>query len=211
MLTEYLNNHRGSNGNLKLNNMDNLSFGQRIDQENGLCELWLTHGALDEIKLMDLKDKNILMFGGGRGDIWLALRCKKLVVVERNPEWIPQTLEAAIDLQLIMGVRLQYLYRPCNDSSGMADYYLEIPEDIDFDVIINDDSYRTECCQVAVDYFKKRGGGILISDNWVQSYVWISPKAEEIMQPFEAHIHEQADHLDNDGVNKWKTAIHFIK
>ena len=89
--------------------------------------------------------------------------------------------------------------------------YCEIPSDKKYDVIINDDAYRTEVCEIAVKYFKNNGGGILISDNWKQSFVWISPKAEEIMQPFEAHIHEQADHIDNDGINKWKTAIHFIK
>ena len=179
--------------------MIELSFGQKIDPENGLVMPWFTHGALDEIKSWDLSDKNIIMFGGGRGDDWLALRCKSLMIIERDMAWIRNTGSPF------------YTYRPCNDSSGKAEYYLEIPDFFDVDIIINDDAYRTECCQMAVDYFKKKGGGILISDNWVQSYVWISPKAEEIMAPYEAHIHEQADHLDNDGVNKWKTAIHFIK
>ena len=59
-------------------NTDILSFGQRLDPENGLVECWFTHGALDEIKSMDLSDKNILMFGAGKGDYWLAKRCKKL-------------------------------------------------------------------------------------------------------------------------------------
>lgn len=187
--------------------MNELSFGQKIDEKTNMVMPWLTHGCLDEIKTWDLKDKNILMFGAGMGDAYLSYKCKRLVVIERNIEWLQKAKEYSEQF----GIGAEYIYRPCNDSSGQADFYLEIPEGIDFDIIINDDAYRTECCQVAVDYFKKRGGGILISDNWVQSFVWISPKAEEIMQPFEAHIHEQADHLDNDGINKWKTAIHFIK
>lgn len=182
-------------------NADNLSFGQKIDKETGLVMPWFTHGALDEIKGMDLSEKTILMFGAGMGDQWLSIRCKKLIVVERKEDWYSQCSSVATP-------NTTYLFRPCNDSDGRAEYYLEIPENVD--LIINDDAYRTECCQVAVDYFKK-SGGILISDNWKQSFVWISPKAEEIMEPFEAHIHEQADHLDNDGINKWKTAIHFIK
>ena len=192
---------------------EELSFGQRIDPENGLVECWFTHGALDEIKSMDLSDKNILMFGGGRGDIWLAKRCKKLVVVERNSEWIPQTLEAAIDLQVIAGVRLQYLYRPCNDSSGKADYYLEIPEWFNPDVIISDDSYRTEAVEMAIKYFKnKDDGGILICDNYWQDYVWKSPIAIEWLEPFEKHIHSQPDHTDFEEEGcEWKTAIIFIK
>jgi len=59
---------------------------------------------------------------------------------------------------------------------------------------------------MAVDYFTKRDkGGIFICDNWVQSFVWLSPKAEEIMKPYEVHAFEQKDHTNNDGVNKWKT------
>lgn len=188
---------------------EELCFGQRVDPQNGLVECWFTHGALDEIKSMDLSDKVIWMFGAGKGDIWLAKRCKKLYVVERNIEWIPKTLGSSIDLQVVNNVSLQYIYRPCNDSSGAEEMYTELIDGID--IIINDDAYRYEVCVKAVDYFKKKGGGILISDNWIQSYIWISPKSEEVMQPFEAHIHEQSDHLDNDGINKWKTAIHFIK
>jgi len=189
-----------------------LSFGQRIDPENGLVECWFTHGALDEIKSMDLSDKNILMFGAGKGDYWLAKRCKKLCIVERNIDWIPKTLEDAIGIQLMLGIRLNYVYRPCNDSSGMDEMYCQIPDGFEPDIIINDDAYRYEVCVMAEKYFKsKEGGGILITDNWQQSYVFMCPAAAELLQPYESDIHEQADHLDNDGVNKWKTAIHFIK
>jgi hypothetical protein len=181
-----------------------LSFGQRIDPENNLVECWFTHGALDWIKSQDLKDKNILMFGAGMGDRWLALRCKSLTIVERKEEWYSQCSKSALQNMI-------YIFRPCNDSDGKAEYYLSIPEDKKFDIIINDDAYRTECCQVAVDYFKANGGGVLISDNWCQAFVWISPKAEEIMAEFDSLIFEQEDHQDHDGVNKWKTAIHFIK
>lgn len=177
-----------------------LSFGQRIDQENGLVECWFTHGALDEIKSMDLHDKNILMFGAGMGDDWLSLRCENLCIVERNGEWLRNTAKPF------------YKYRPCNDSSGMDEMYCKIPDDFIPDIIINDDAYRYEVCVMAEKYFKgKSGGGILITDNWQQAYVFMCPAAVALLEPFEAHIHEQADHLDNDGVNKWKTAIHFIK
>ncbi len=191
-------------GNLKKRNNMELSFGQRLDPENGLVESWFTHGALDWIKSQDLSEKTILMFGAGLGDRWLASRCKKLIVVERNEEWYSKCAMTAMR-------NTTYVFRPCNDSSGRADYYLEISEGWEPNIIINDDAYRTELCQVAVDYFKEKGGGILISDNWNQSFVWVSPKALEIMEPFESKIFEQSDHTDNDGVLKWKTAIHFIK
>jgi hypothetical protein len=93
----------------------------------------------------------------------------------------------------------------------MDEMYCAIPDGFEPDIIINDDAYRYEVCVMAEKYFKAKGGGILITDNWQQSYVFMCPAAAELLEPYEAHIHEQADHLDNDGINKWKTAIHFIK
>jgi hypothetical protein len=185
---------------------DELVEWQQRSSKNGLVQCWFTHPCLEWMEEQDWSNKTIVMFGAGRGDIWLAKKCKKLYVIERNIEWIPKTLLASIDIQMIAGVNLEYIYRPCNDSDGKAEYYLDI-EGLNPDIIINDDAYRTECCQMAVDYFnKKEGGGILICDNWIQSYVWMSPKAEEIMMPYKAHIFEQSNHTNNDGINKWKTA-----
>lgn len=182
--------------------MTELSFGQRYDPENGLCELWLTHGALDEIKSMDLTGKNILMFGSGMGNKWLANRCKNLVVIERKPEWL--TNDGGYSC----------IYRPCNDSDGKADYYLEIPSGMYFDVIISDDAYRTEAVEDAIHYFKevRKKEGILICDNFWQDYIWKSPKAMELLESFEKHIHSQPDHTDFEEEGcEWKTAIIFIK
>lgn len=181
---------------------------QILDDSNGLVMPWLTHPALNWIKEQDWSDKNVIMFGAGLGDCWLSKRCKSLTVVERNIEW----LNKAHGYALANGAtEISYIHRPCNDSDGKAEYYCEIPSDKVYDVIINDDAYRTEICETAVSYFKEKGEGILVCDNWVQSFVWISPKAQEIMQPYENLIFEQSNHTNNDGVNKWKTAIFFIK
>lgn len=180
---------------------------QVIDSSSGLIMPWFTHPCLDWIEKQDWSDKNVIMFGAGMGDAWLAKKCQTLTVVERNPEWLSKASQyAAANVAIV-----NYILRECNDSSGMADFYCEIPSNIKYDVIINDDAYRTEICQVAVDYLKANGGGIFISDNWIQSYVWLSPKAEEIMQPYDAMVFEQHDHKENDGVNKWKTAVWNIR
>ena len=180
---------------------------QQIDDSTGLVMPWFTHPCLDWLKEQDWSDKNVIMFGAGMGDAWLAKKCKNLTVVERNQAWLEKASTYASENVAIV----KYILRECNDSSGMAEYYCEIPSHIKYDVIINDDAYRTELCQVAVDYFKTNGGGIFIADNWVQSFVWISHKAEEIMQPYEGMMFEQSDHTDNDGINKWKTAVWNIK
>ena len=176
---------------------------QRVDPDNGLVQPWLTHPFLDWAKSQDWSDKTIVMFGAGLGDAWLAKKCKKLIVVERNGEWLKKAQQYS---DANMGM-VEYIFKPCNDSDGQAEWYLDL-DGLEPDIIINDDAYRTECCQMAVDYFNnKEGGGIFICDNWVQSFVWMSPKAEEIMAPYKAMVFEQTDHTDNDGINRWKTAV----
>ena len=181
---------------------------QKLD-DNGMPMPWLTHNCLDYMKQQDWSQKTVLMFGAGLGDAWLADRCKHLFVVERNWDWLLKARQVCSDFGI---TNVTYIYEPLNDCSGEAEKYARhfiLKPDID--IVINDDAYRTEICQYAVDYFKEKGG-ILICDNWYQAFVWISDKAVEIMQPYmeTAEIFEQADHTDNDGVNKWKTAVFFI-
>ena len=177
-----------------------LSFGQRIDHENGFVESWFTHGALDAIKAMDLSDKVIWMWGAGMGDLWLSKRCKKLYVVERVQEWIIKNVE----LQSANGVNnIEYIYRPCNEGSGMQDMYCEIPEGVCPDVFIVDDAYRFECILKAIE----RKPCTLIVDNFMKAFVFICPSAVESLEGYNGVLYEQADHTDNDGVNKWKTGI----
>ena len=185
----------------------NLVQWQILDN-NGMPMPWFTHNCLDWMKQQDWSEKTIIMFGAGLGDSWLASKCKKLYIVERNEDWLQKSKSVSAHFGV---TNIEYIYRPCNDSDGKADYYLQIPDGVD--IIINDDAYRTELCQDAIDYFRfAEREGILICDNWYQSFVWLSDKAVEIMNPYlkDALIFEQADHTDNDGVNKWKTAAFFI-
>lgn len=180
--------------------LNNLSFGQRIDTENGLVESWFTHGALDAIKSIDLSDKIIVMYGSGLGDIWLGKRCKELHVIERMKEWV-------IEGEAKKLPNMVYYYRPCNDCSGMDVFYTAIPPNIKPDVVIVDDAYRYECLVKATTLERPL---IVIADNWMQSYVFMCPAGVELMKDFKQEIYEQHDHKDNDGINKWKTAIFWL-
>lgn len=180
-----------------------LSFGQRIDPQNGLVELWLTHDSLDRIKGMDLSDKSVLMYGAGLGDAWLAKRCKKLFVIERNPEWIIKASQA-VGLNGINNI--EYISRPCNDCSGHDEFYTAMPEGCEPDVVINDDSYRYE---VIVKALTLKRPLTLIVDNWQQDYVFICPAAEELLKDFKQELHIQADHKDHEG-RPWCTAIFYL-
>lgn len=179
-----------------------LSFGQRVDPENGLVECWFTHGALDEIKSMYLSDKIVWMFGAGLGDVWLAKRCKELHVVERNAEWIYKAQELAAPNGV---TNLTYHHRPCNDCSGMDKEYCQIP--IKVDVVINDDAYRFEVIEKALELPRPL---VLITDNWMQDYVFLCPKGEDLLKDFEHKIFPCTTHTDHQG-NCWKTAIHYLQ
>lgn len=191
--------------------MTDLYFGQRIDPENGLIECWFATPALDEIKLMDLTDKVIIMFGAGMGDVWLSRRCKELHVVERNRHggWLEKCIE---NKKANNADKLIYHLVPVDDCHGHDKEYLDILNHINADVIISDDAYRYEVVERAIPYFKNKGGGILICDNYWQDYIWKSPKAIDLLKPFEKHIHSQPNHVDYEEEGcEWKTAIIFIK
>jgi hypothetical protein len=184
-------------------NLSNLSFGQRLD--NGLVQPWFTHGALDAISKMDLSDKVILEYGAGLGDVWLSRRCKELVIIERNYEWLGKVggMIASNDRN-----NVTMLHRQCNDCDGQADYYTAIPNEPD--VIINDDAYRFEVIVAAIAYAKKANKPItLIVDNWQQDYVFMCPSAEVLLKDYKQEIYPQADHTDHEG-NCWKTAIFYL-
>lgn len=181
-----------------------LSFGQRIDPENNLVECWFTHGALDEIKSMNLSDKVVWMFGSGLGDAWLAKRCKTLYVVERNQEWI----DKSYDICKANGVEnIRYLFRPCNDSSGADEMYCHVPDGL-VDVVIVDDAYRYECIVRALTLKKPL---TLIVDNFMQAFVFMCPAAVELLKDIDGKLYEQENHEDHDGINKWKTGIWYFK
>jgi len=180
-----------------------LSFGQRIDPENRLVECWFTHGALDEIKGMDLSDKITVMFGSGLGDCWLAKRCKWLHVVERNKEWLDVCISNKENNKV---ENITYHYIPVNDCEGKDKEYLEILNVVVPDVVINDDAYRYEVIEKALTLKRPL---ILITDNWMQDFVFYCPKGEELLKDFEQKIFPQLDHTNHEG-NCWKTAIHFI-
>jgi len=181
-----------------------LSFGQRIDPANWLIQPWLTHGALDEIASWDMSDKNILMFGSGLGNRWLAARCKHLTVIERNEEWYNK---AAEENRIHNTQNITMLLRPCNEGSGQAEYYTEIPNGMEYDIVIVDDAYRYECILKALTMKRPL---TLIVDNWQQDYVFICPAAVDALKEFEGKYFIQQDHKDHEG-NPWQSAIWQLK
>jgi predicted O-methyltransferase YrrM len=172
---------------------------------------WFTLPCLEWLIQQDLSDKTILEYGSGFSTLWLAKRCKDIVSIEANKEWYNK-----IVAKLIGNLKdtSHYLLRETNEGEqDKIDFYCNAPDSIPFpkqyDIVIVDGILRNECLQKAIKLLSKKGG-IIIADNWIQSYVWMSPAAIEIMKPYEVTIFEQSDHINNDGINKWKTAVFKI-
>lgn len=173
---------------------------------NGHVYPWWTHNCLQEIEGWDWSDKNVLEFGGGWSSIWLASRSKRVITIETNERWIKDIEEYAKANGI---TNLTIIHRPCNEGDqSKVEYYTECPEGFRPDVVTVDGVLRNECLQMALNLPKPL---IIIADNWYQSFVWLSDAAVELMSKYKVMVYEQADHTDNDGVNKWKTAIWHLE
>jgi len=190
-------------------NTNDLVEWQKLDP-NGLVYPWWTHPFLNELENWGLEDMTWLEFGGGRSTAWLRSRCKFVVTLECNEEWADQAVSDCESKGLDNGA----IYcRQINEGSQsqIKEYFALIPQDLKFDIISVDGIFRTECLQWAIDHFKGRKG-ILIADNYDQDYVWISPKADEIMMPYKKSetIFYQPDHTNHEG-KPWNTRFWIIE
>jgi predicted O-methyltransferase YrrM len=177
---------------------------QRFDPTNGLIMPWFTHPFLEVLETWDLHNKRILEFGSGYSTMWWRQKSAYTVSIESNEEWASKIREYCEDYDLDRG---EIHLAKFNEGSGLDKPYLATVPDKKYDIIIIDGIYRTRCCEWAIDYLKSHGGGIIIADNFNQSFVWVDPEALEIMAPYEMNAFIQQDHTDNDGILKWQTCF----
>jgi hypothetical protein len=193
--------------------MSELVQWQKIDPSNGLVYPWWTHPFLEELSTWDLSKKVVLETGSGRSTAWLRDKCAWVDSIETSPTWLGAVANECAEHGLKNG---RIVYGDCPDGleeKGWKAYESLIPRDRWYDIVIIDANYRTEMLGWCLDYMNSKDQDCdvvsqltVIADNWQQSYVWMSPKAEEIMKGYKGVVHEQTDHVDNDGINKWKTA-----
>ncbi|HEV3223886.1 MAG TPA: hypothetical protein VGZ90_13450 [Puia sp.] len=178
----------------------------QLKSPNGHVYPWWTHDFLTCIEKWDLSDKVALEWGGGWSSIWLASRARRVFTIETNEKWIKDIQEYADSYNM---KNLELIYRPCNEGDqSKIEYYTELPQDCSPDIVCVDGVLRLECIKKAMSLGRPI---FLIVDNWQQSYVFMCPEAEEILKPFKSLVFEQKDHTDNDGINKWKTALFYLE
>lgn len=182
---------------------------QRIDPENGLVEPWLTWPFMEWVKKMDLSGKTICEFGAGRSTQWWRKKAKWVDSIEANIEW---ALQATKDCEANNLTNGSIYYKDIPD--GMAIQYLSeylslIPNNRVYDIIIIDGIYRTEMIEWSIAHLKGNNGGYLFIDNLDQDFVWISPKALELVAPLEGEIFIQPGHINHEG-KPWNSRYYKI-
>jgi len=189
-------------------NTSELVEWQRIDLTCGLVEPWLTHPFMDMVKHWDLATTTVLETGGGRSTAWWRHHCRWVDTIEANSEWGTQIAEDCNNYGLHNG-RLLCETIPDGTEDGMKKYFSLIPTDKQYDIVIVDGIYRTEMLEWAVKHLRGRGG-VVIADNYQQDYVWISPKAEEIMKSYLIYRFVQPDHTNHEG-RPWNTSYWIVR
>jgi protein-L-isoaspartate O-methyltransferase len=167
-----------------------------------MVQCWWTWDMLDWIETQDWSDKNVLEFGAGRGTAWLRDRSKFVVSIEADLQWAEQARKDCERYGLNNGA-IYAKQLPDGVQGTQPEYFGMIPSEIKFDVISIDGIYRTEAIEWAIEHLKGREG-LLIIDNLDQDFVWISPKAMELIAPYESKVFYQKEHTNHEG-KQWNT------
>lgn len=180
---------------------------QIFDESNGLVMPWWSHPFLNVMKGWDLQDKYMLELGAGLGTAWLRDKCKWVDSVDASPEWAYKAEQYCQQNDRLNG-QVSCEEIPDGVPGGWERYKNLIPDHVQYDVISIDGIYRTESIEWALQHFKGRGG-IMIIDNLDQDYVWISPKAMELVKDLEGEVFVQPNHTNNEG-KPWNTRYYKV-
>lgn len=180
---------------------------QWLDESCGLWFPWYTLPCLEEISKWDLKDKIVWEFGGGNSTLWWAKKCKHVYTVESNWQWWDYVYKKSEELGIH---NLDCELREINEGDQVRkeEYTRALFKYPNPDIVIVDGILRNECLEVGIEVLGNKGGHI-IADNFMQSFVWISPAAVELMKPYDTKYFKQEDHQDHDG-SPWQTATFTI-
>jgi hypothetical protein len=113
---------------------------------------WLTYPAIDFISQFDFSDAIVFEWGSGFSTLWWAERCKRIVSVESNAEWV-----SYIERLVPPTVELVKTKRDVEAEVAVLDGQ--------FDVIVIDNHgpFRWRCAEAATAHLAP--GGFVILDN----------------------------------------------
>lgn len=131
---------------------------------NGEPIPWYTYPAIEQLRLWDFKDCEVLEYGSGNSTKWWAARCKTVTSIENSKLWYETVLKNKPDnCQLILSEIDNDVVDP-----EQIENYIEVVDKLDmFDIIIVDGfskaGTRKKCVEKALTHLKP--GGLLIVDN----------------------------------------------
>jgi hypothetical protein len=176
---------------------------QRYSPE-GIIEPWLTWPFMDEIHSWDLSKLIMLETGAGRSTRYWRSRCAWVDTIEANEEWAAQAL---LDCHAAGATNGRMIAQTVADGTEKGKQsYLEMLHHLPryYDLIVVDGIYRVEAIEFAIRELETGKGGYIFIDNLDQDYVFISPKAMDLIQPFEQKIFIQPGHVNHEG-KPWNT------
>jgi len=127
---------------------------------------WISYTAIKEIRKHLNMNSIVLEFGSGMSTLWFSKYVKQIYSVEDNKAWFDK-LSKIINIKKIRNVTYRYLTE--------IDYFTFMSDqEIKFDLILVDGSFRDQCIKHAINNLKE--GGILYLDN-SDKYPFISETA----------------------------------
>ena len=181
---------------------------QRIDSTTTLIEPWFTWPFMDWVKQLDLKEKNVIEFGAGYSTAWWRKKTKWVDSIEAKEEWAIIAAKECAKNSLLNGWIYAKELRE-GVPEDLEEYMQLIPEKGKYDIIIIDGIYRTEIVEWGINHLRAANGGYLFIDNLDQDYVWISPKAMELLAPYEGETFVQPGHTNHEG-KPWNSRYYII-
>lgn len=185
---------------------NNLCFGQKVDESLGILYPWYVHGALEEMKKWSLHDKIVWEWGSGASSIWWAKKAHAVLSAEHDLVWYGKMLTMRAEHHL-NNLALCYTATHEGDQTDKRDEYVKGFSSQRPDIVVVDGIHRFECIEYALTLPRPL---TLIVDNYQQDYVFMCPKAEELLKDFKQQLFIQADHTDHSG-NPWQTGIFYIQ
>ena len=174
--------------------------------KNNMVMPWWTHPILELIESWNWKEKTMLETGSGRGTAFLRDKCKWVDSIEADLQWADLVQQDCTNYSLDNG-RIFAAQLPDGVQDRKQEYFDLLPDDKQYDIISVDGIGRYEVLQWALEHFKGRGG-LLIADNFDQDFVWISPAADAIMEPYKEYeqVFYQPEHTNHEG-KPWNTRM----
>jgi hypothetical protein len=117
---------------------------------------WLTYPAIDFISQFDFSDAAVFEWGSGFSTLWWADRCKQIVTVESNVEWISY-------IKPLLPAAVELIETAFDAEAEVAALARRQNRQFDVFVIDNNGRFRWRCAEAAAPNLAP--GGFVILDN----------------------------------------------